>query len=110
MQYSNSRQMDRAYTRLRLGQNGLKANNQCYNEMDPLCPHCEDIEDTSFYFLHCTKHKEHKDKLIEDINNIPDQRNTDLSVKLLLSKKISNDQEPTQSDPTSCPQNQKGNN
>ena len=26
------------------------------------------------------------------------------------SKKISNDQEPTQSDPTSCPQNQKGNN
>ena len=26
------------------------------------------------------------------------------------SKKISNDQEPIQSDPTSCPQNQKGNN
>ena len=26
------------------------------------------------------------------------------------SKKISNDQELTQSDPTSCPQNQKGNN
>ena len=25
-------------------------------------------------------------------------------------KKISNDQEPIQSDPTSCPQNQKGNN
>ena len=29
---------------------------------------------------------------------------------LLLSKKTSNDQEPTQLDPTSCPQNQKGNN
>ena len=29
---------------------------------------------------------------------------------VLLSKKISNDQELTQSDPTSCPQNQKGNN
>ena len=28
----------------------------------------------------------------------------------LLSKKISNDQELIQSDPTSCPQNQKGNN
>ena len=28
----------------------------------------------------------------------------------LKSKKISNDQEPTQSDPISCPQNQKGNN
>ena len=29
---------------------------------------------------------------------------------LVQSKKISNDQELTQSDPTSCPQNQKGNN
>ena len=53
--------------------------------MDPLCPNCEDIEDTSHYFLHCTKHKEHRDKLTEDINNIPDLRNTDLSVKLLLN-------------------------
>ena len=35
----------------------------------------------------------------------------DLStVKVLQSKKISNDQELIQSDPTSCPQNQKGNN
>ena len=31
-------------------------------------------------------------------------------VLLLFSKKISNDQELIQSDPTSCPQNQKGNN
>ena len=30
--------------------------------------------------------------------------------ELLLSKKISNDQELIQSDPISCPQNQKGNN
>ena len=29
---------------------------------------------------------------------------------ILQSKKISNDQELIQSDPTSCPQNQKGNN
>ena len=29
---------------------------------------------------------------------------------ILQSKKISNDQEVIQSDPTSCPQNQKGNN
>ena len=29
---------------------------------------------------------------------------------LIKSKKISNDQELIQSDPTSCPQNQKGNN
>ena len=31
-------------------------------------------------------------------------------VENLLNKKISNDQELIQSDPTSCPQNQKGNN
>ena len=31
-------------------------------------------------------------------------------VETLLSKKISNDQELIQSDPISCPQNQKGNN
>ena len=32
------------------------------------------------------------------------------NVKEIQSKKISNDQELIQSDPTSCPQNQKGNN
>ena len=32
------------------------------------------------------------------------------NVILMQSKKISNDQELIQSDPTSCPQNQKGNN
>ena len=31
------------------------------------------------------------------------------AAKIFKSKKISNDQEPIQSDPTSCPQNQKGN-
>ena len=36
-------------------------------------------------------------------------RLSDIST-LKKSKKISNDQEPKQSDPTSCPQNQKGNN
>ena len=33
-----------------------------------------------------------------------------LQLAKLQSKKISNDQELTQSDPISCPQNQKGNN
>ena len=33
-----------------------------------------------------------------------------LRLDLKKSKKISNDQEPIQSDPISCPQNQKGNN
>ena len=44
-----------------------------------------DIEDTSHYFLHCTKHKDYRDTLTEDLNNIPDLRYTDLSVKLLLN-------------------------
>ena len=35
---------------------------------------------------------------------------TSLSEDEYQSKKISNDQELIQSDPTSCPQNQKGNN
>ena len=34
----------------------------------------------------------------------------ELTHNLVKSKKISNDQEPIQTDPTSCPQNQKGNN
>ena len=33
-----------------------------------------------------------------------------IPLPIKLNKKISNDQEPIQSDPTSCPQNQKGNN
>ena len=41
-----------------------------------------------------------------DINNVNNYR----GIKLLKSKKISNDQELIQSDPISCPQNQKGNN
>ena len=33
-----------------------------------------------------------------------------VAFRYIISKKISNDQELIQSDPTSCPQNQKGNN
>ena len=40
---------------------------------------------------------------------VPHFRST-LTTKDLKSKRISNDQELIQSDPTSCPQNQKGNN
>ena len=40
----------------------------------------------------------------------PEQKKYCTTRKELLSKKISNDQELIQSDPISCPQNQKGNN
>ena len=45
-------------------------------------------------------------KLLSYKYSLTDQ--TGLSI--MESKKISNDQEPIQSDPISCPQNQKGNN
>ena len=53
IQYSDERLMDRIYTRLRLGVNGLRGNNLFYYEADPLCPHCGDIEDTKHYLLKC---------------------------------------------------------
>ena len=43
--------------------------------------------------------------------NLDSERNEEqLTTYSFLSKKISNDQELIKSDPTSCPQNQKGNN
>ena len=49
---------------------------------------------------------------IRDWNALPSSliSSTEVRRMVLLSKKISNDQELIQSDPISCPQNQKGNN
>lgn len=56
-QYSDKRRLDRAFTRLRLGTNGLRGNNLFHSEADPLCPHCtNEIEDTEHYFVHCPAH------------------------------------------------------
>ena len=46
----------------------------------------------------------------QDIANALNDFFVNIPSKLKESKKISNDQELIQSDPTSCPQNQKGNN
>lgn len=56
VQYSESRKMDRIYTRLRLGVNGLRANNVFHGEANPLCEHCGGIEDTDHYLMHCPWH------------------------------------------------------
>lgn len=84
-QYSDSRQYDRLYTRLRLGINGLKANNQTYGEMDPLCPHCGDIEDTEHYLLKCTKHTPHRTKMLDQIKQTVKADNLEINLKLLLN-------------------------
>ena len=56
VQYSDDRRMDRLYTRLRLGRNGIRFNNQFHNDIDPLCPHCGEIEYTDHYLLFCNFH------------------------------------------------------
>ena len=80
-QYSDERQLDRIYTRLRLGRNGLKYNNQTHNEMEPLCSHCGKIEDTDNYFFKCPMHINHRFKTIKD--KAPDI--TDITLKALLN-------------------------
>ncbi|MCG8096109.1 MAG: reverse transcriptase-like protein, partial [Candidatus Thiodiazotropha endolucinida] len=84
IQYSDNRQMDRAYTRLRLGRNGLAFHNQTYGEMDPLCPHCGDIEDAEHYLLRCDKHNIHRNEMISQIKQLSEQGTQDVTLKLLL--------------------------
>ena len=83
-QYSNERRFDRLYTRLRLGRNGLKFNNQTHNEMDPLCPHCEEIEHTDHYLLQCPMHIDHRIKMFKTIrDNFSDIR--EITTQILLN-------------------------
>ena len=67
--YSEKRLLDRIFTRLRLGVNGLKANNLRYSGADPLCSHCGGIEDTDHFFIHCTAHTENRHKLKSALQN-----------------------------------------
>ena len=84
VQYSDERQLDRVYTRLRLGRNGLRFNNQTHNEMDPMCPHCDEIEDTGHYFLRCNMHIDHRIVMFNTIkDNISDVG--EITVKTLLN-------------------------
>ena len=83
-QYSEERQLDRIYTRLRLGRNGLKYNNQTHNEMDPLCPHCGEIEDTDHYFFKCPMHINHRETMLKTIKNKASDI-TNITLKTLLN-------------------------
>ena len=77
-------QLDRIYTRLRLGRNGLRFNNQTYNEMDLLCPHCGEIENTDHYLFKCTMHTNHRETMLRTINDkIPEI--TEITLKVLLN-------------------------
>ena len=68
-QYSDNRRLDRIFTRLRLGDNGLKGNNLKHSEADPICPHCIEVENTEHYLLHCHKHAEARAIMFQALAN-----------------------------------------
>ena len=68
-QYSDDRRMDRLYTRLRLGRNGLRFNNQFHNDIDPLCPHCGEVEYTEHYLLFCQFHINQRQTMFKTIKD-----------------------------------------
>ncbi|MCU7801026.1 MAG: hypothetical protein KZQ70_13040, partial [gamma proteobacterium symbiont of Lucinoma myriamae] len=86
VQYSDERQMDRVYTRLRLEINGLRFNNKFYNEADPLCPHlnCGELEDTKHFLLDCRKHENQRKEMLIKIKDIL-STNEEINVKTLLN-------------------------
>ena len=66
----------------------------------------------NFHFTRYKLQEDHSKNISKQLSSKYLQWNQVLNVYffLILSKKISNDQELIQSDPISCPQNQKGNN
>ena len=71
IQYSKNRKLDVIYTRLRLGANGLKANNTLYTLADPMCDFCiNEIEDTDHYLLYCPQHHDERERLKQNIRKI----------------------------------------
>ena len=52
--------------------------------MDPLCPHCDEIEDTDHYFFKCLLHINHRENMLKTIKDkIPDL--TEITLKVLLN-------------------------
>ena len=67
VQYSDVRRLDVAYSRLRLGTNGLKENNLFHNGADPMCPLCtNELEITQHFLLECPYHEFARIKLNVD--------------------------------------------
>ena len=71
LQYSDVRRLDIAYSRLRLGRNGLKYNNLYHSGADPRCPYCEnELETTGHFLLECPEHEFARIKLRLSIKQI----------------------------------------
>ncbi|MCG8034496.1 MAG: reverse transcriptase-like protein [Candidatus Thiodiazotropha taylori] len=85
VQYSDSRKLDRIYTRLRLGVNGLNAHNTFYGEADPLCGHCGGIECIKHYLTECPAHGEARGEMKAQLTALGFQG--ELSVVSLLDLK-----------------------
>ncbi|MEW8548241.1 MAG: reverse transcriptase domain-containing protein [Candidatus Thiodiazotropha sp.] len=69
-QYSDDRQLDRVFTRLRMGVNGLKGNNLLYSGADPLCDFCGGVEDTDHYIFRCMAHSGPRAKLLSTLQSL----------------------------------------
>ena len=83
VQYSDVRRLDVAYSRLRLGTNGLKENNLFHNGADPMCPLCTDeLESTQHFLLECPYHEFARIKLRTAIRHITKRY---FSINLLLN-------------------------
>ena len=71
IQYSDVRRLDVAYSRLRLGRNGLNENNLFHSGADPMCPYCPyELESTQHFLLGCPQHEFARIKLRLEIKHI----------------------------------------
>ena len=83
IQYSDVRRLDVAYSRLRLGTNGLNENNLFHSGADPMCPLCtNELESTQHFLLECPYHEFARVKLRTAIRHITKRY---FSINLLLN-------------------------
>ena len=83
IQYSDVRRLDVAYSRLRLGTNGLNENNLFHSGANPMCPLCtNELESTQHFLLECPYHEFARVKLRTAIRQITKRY---FSINLLLN-------------------------
>ena len=71
IQYSDVRRLDVAYSRLRLGRNGLNENNLFHSGADPMCSYCPyELESSQHFLLECPQHEFAPIKLRLEIKHI----------------------------------------
>ena len=72
-----------AYSRLRLGRNGLNENNLFHSGADPICQYCPyELENTQHFLLECPQHEFAQIKLRLEIKHITSRY---FSINLLLN-------------------------